>query len=143
MIQTKKQIHINAPVEKVFEFAVEPENLPEIWPSLIAVDNIRGDNTEGYNWDWEYKMAGMNFRGHSETLQFVPNELVVSENKEGIPSTFIWTYSAKDGGTMLDVTVEYTVPVPVLGKLAEKIVVKMNENEMDTLLANLKAVMEM
>ena len=30
----------------------------------------------------------------------------------------------------------------VLGKLAEKVIIRMNENEMDTLLANLKTVME-
>ncbi len=142
MIQAKKQIHIDAPVDKVFSFAIEPDNLIEIWPSLMNVDNIERSPTKGINWDWEYKMAGMSFRGHSETTEFVPNERVVTENKEGIPSTFIWNYRAEDGGTMVNVTVEYTVPVPVLGKLAEKVVVKMNDNEMDVLLANLKAAME-
>jgi uncharacterized membrane protein len=142
MIQAKKQIHIDAPVDKVFAFAIEPENLIEIWPSLMKVDNIERSSTEGINWDWEYKMAGMTFNGHSDTTEFKPNERVVTENKEGIPSTFVWDYSAKDGGTTVDVVVEYTVPVPILGKLAEKVIIKMNENEMDTLLANLKAVME-
>lgn len=142
MIQAKKQIHINAPVDKVFSFAIEPDNLIEIWPSLMNVDNIERSPTKGINWDWEYKMAGMSFRGHSETTEFVPNERVVTENKEGIPSIFIWNYRAEDGGTMVNVTVEYSVPVPVLGKLAEKVIVKMNDNEMDTLMANLKAVME-
>lgn len=142
MIQAKKQIHINAPVDKVFSFAIEPDNLIEIWPSLMNVGNIERSPTKGINWDWEYKMAGMSFRGHSETTEFVPNERVVTENKEGIPSIFIWNYRAEDGGTMVNVTVEYSVPVPVLGKLAEKVIVKMNDNEMDTLMANLKAVME-
>ena len=142
MIQVKKQIHINTPVDKVFSFAIEPDNLIEIWPSLMKVDNIERSPTKGNNWDWEYKMAGMSFKGHSKTTEFVPNERVVTENKEGIPSTFIWKYRAEDGGTMVDMTVEYSVPVPVLGKLAEKVVVKMNDNELDTLLANLKAAME-
>jgi hypothetical protein len=108
----------------------------------MKVDNIERSPTEGFNWDWEYKMAGMTFNGHTDTIEFVPNKRVVTENKEGIPSTFFWDYSAKDGGTTIVVVVEYTVPVPVLGKLAEKVIVRMNENEMDTLLANLKAVME-
>ena len=38
--------------------------------------------------------------------------------------------------------IEYTVPVPVLGKLAEAVIVKMNEREGDLVLANLKARME-
>jgi hypothetical protein len=40
------------------------------------------------------------------------------------------------------VEVEYTVPVPLLGKMAEAVIVKLNENEMNVLLANLKARME-
>ena len=42
----------------------------------------------------------------------------------------------------MTVEVEYTIPIPVLGKLAEGIVVRLNENEMETLLANMKALME-
>jgi hypothetical protein len=38
--------------------------------------------------------------------------------------------------------VEYTIPISVLGKLAEMIVVKMNEHEGDTIMANLKSRME-
>jgi hypothetical protein len=38
--------------------------------------------------------------------------------------------------------VEYTVPVPLLGRLAEAAIVKLNQNEMELLLANLKARME-
>jgi len=35
------------------------------------------------------------------------------------------------------------VPIPVLGKLAEAIIVKMNEHEGEVILANLKSRMEM
>jgi hypothetical protein len=87
-------------------------------------------------------MAGMPFRGHSETLEFIPNKHVVVENKEGIPSKFVWDYSPENGGTRLGVEVEYEVPVPVLGKLAEKVVLKINENDMDVMLANIKVATE-
>jgi hypothetical protein len=40
------------------------------------------------------------------------------------------------------VKVEYTVPLPLLGKLAEAFIVKQNEHEADVMLANLKARME-
>ena len=48
------------------------------------------------------------------------------------------------GGDDTDLTfeAEYTVPVPVLGRVAEKVIVKMNQNEAETLLANLKAQIE-
>ena len=85
---------------------------------------------------WVYKMAGMRFEGTSETTE------VVTETKGGIPSKFVWTYQAEDGGTKLTMTVEYTVPVPLPGKLAEAFIVKQNEHEADVMLANLKDRLE-
>jgi hypothetical protein len=43
---------------------------------------------------------------------------------------------------MVTVQVEYTVPIPLLGKLAEAFIIKQNEHEADVMLANLKARME-
>jgi hypothetical protein len=96
----------------------------------------------GVVYDWTYKMAGLRFQGKSKTTEFVENERSVIVNEGGIPSKFTWEYHAKNGGTELDLDVEYTVPTPVLGKLAEKAVLRINENEADVMLANLKAIME-
>jgi hypothetical protein len=54
----------------------------------------------------------------------------------------VWNLEPADGGTRLTVEAEYRVPVPVLGRLAEALVVKMNEREGELILANLKARME-
>jgi hypothetical protein len=52
------------------------------------------------------------------------------------------TFRPEAGGTKVTFEVEYTVPIPVLGKLAEAIIVKMNDREGELILANLKARME-
>jgi len=141
MATIKKSININAPVEKVFEY-LTPEILPEVWPSLVEVNNIQELPNGGYSWDWVYKMAGMRFTGSSEHTEVVPNERTVSLSTGGIDSTITWEYQPVDGGTKMTTTVEYKVPIPLLGKLAESIIVKMNENESNVLLANVKAMME-
>jgi hypothetical protein len=51
-------------------------------------------------------------------------------------------FQPEAGGTKVTLEGEYTVPIPVLGKLAEAIIVKMNEHEVELILANLKARME-
>jgi len=51
-------------------------------------------------------------------------------------------FQPEAGGTKVTFEVEYTVPIPLLGKLAEAIIVKMNDREGDLILANLKARME-
>jgi uncharacterized membrane protein len=132
---------INAPVEKVFEFS-RPENLPEIWPSLVEVSNIKELPNGGYSWEWVYKMAGMRFSGASTHTEYVLNERTVSESTGGIESTITWLFEPADGGTKLTTIADYKIPVPLLGKLAEAFIVKVNENESAAILANLKAKME-
>jgi uncharacterized membrane protein len=140
MATIKSSITINAPVEKVFEYT-KPENLPEIWPSLVEVKNVKELPNGGYSWDWVYKMAGMNFNGSSEHVEVVDNERTVAKST-GIDSTITWAYEPIEGGTKMTTLTEYKIPVPLLGKVAEAFIVKMNENESNTILANLKARLE-
>jgi uncharacterized membrane protein len=142
MAKLQKSITINAPVEKVFAYLSDPKNLPEIWPSMIEVKDVQPATGGGYNFSWVYKMAGMRFDGASETTEEIPNERTVTESTKGIESRFVWTYKPENGGTNLMVDIEYKVPVPLLGKLAEAFIIKQNAQEADTLLSNLKARME-
>ncbi len=142
MAKIEKSILINAPVEKVFAFMAKPENLPEIWPSLQEVRNVQPLPNGGYSYDWSYKMAGLRFDGHATWSEFIENQRIVDENESGIPSTFVWVYQPENGGTRVSLSVNYTIPGAALGKLAEPIVHKMNEQEAETVLVNLKARME-
>ena len=61
-----------------------------------------------------------------------PGKLVRMRNEGGIPSTFIWTYEGLDGaGTKLSLDLQYTIPAPVIGKIAEALVAKINERDAD------------
>jgi hypothetical protein len=55
-----------------------------------------------------------------------------------IPATFDYSFKAENGYTKLEVKTEYEIPKTLLGKLAEPFVLKLNEREADTFLANLK-----
>ena len=142
MAKMEKSVTINAPVQKVFDFMADPRNLPEVWPSMVEVRDVQPAPAGGYNFGWTYKMAGMRYEGASETTEFIANQHNVTESKKGIQSKFTWDYKPEAGGTKLNVRVEYTVPVPLLGKLAEAFIIKQNDHESDALLANLKARME-
>jgi uncharacterized membrane protein len=142
MATVNKSIIINASVEKVFEYASEPGNLPEIWPSLIENRVTEKLPNGGSRTHFTYNMAGMRFEGNSEDTEFIPNQRVVSKTKEGIESEITWEYQAEGDATRVTFRGEYTVPIPLLGKLAEAFIVKQNENEAETILVNLKARME-
>ena len=142
MAKFQKSITINAPVEKVFSYLSDPKNLPEIWPSMVEIKDVKPSPAGGYNFGWVYKMAGMRFDGASETTEQITNQRTVTKSTKGIESHFVWAYKPENGGTKLTVDIEYKVPIPLLGKLAEAFIIKQNEQEADTLLANLKARME-
>jgi hypothetical protein len=84
----------------------------------------------------------MSFEAKSTVLEFVPDERFVTQSQGGIESTLIWGFAPDNGGTRIDLAVEYTVPVPVLGRLAEALVVRQNERELETTLANVKERVE-
>ncbi|MHC4277644.1 MAG: SRPBCC family protein [Planctomycetota bacterium] len=141
MAKLTKSIAIDAPVEKVFGYVSQATNLPEIWPSLIEITDVK-QLPDGRTTDrWTYKMAGMRLKGTTAT-EYVENKSIISKTEGGVKSTQIWTFEPADGGTKATLEVEYTVPIPVIGKLAEAIVVKMNEHEGDIIMANLKSRME-
>ena len=53
-----------------------------------------------------------------------------------------WASRQYEGGTKLDLQIDYTIPVPVLGKLAEKLVLKRHQRDADTSMENLKERLE-
>ena len=143
MIKAGSSITINAPVKKIFDYLSEPTNQPEVWPSLMEIKDVQRLPDGKTKNRWVYKMAGIRLEGTSEGVESVANQRIVSKTKGGVESTQTWTFQPEAGGTKVTFEVEYTVPIPVLGKLAEAIIVKMNEHEGEVILANLKSRMEM
>jgi carbon monoxide dehydrogenase subunit G len=141
MAKIRRSITIQAPVEKVFAYVTDPMTLTEWMVGMMDVSNVSGSGAD-LRLDWRYKMAGIPFSGQTQFTEYVPNERSASESKGGIPSTFRWKYEQDGAATKLDLEVDYTIPVPVLGKLAEKLVLKRNEREADLWMENIKDRLE-
>lgn len=142
MAKVERNVLIQAPVEKVFGFAADPSHLPEFWPSMIEVKEVEPLPNGGHRFRWVYQMAGMRFEGTSDDIEYAPNQRFTQKSRGGIDSAITWTFMADSGGARVTFQAEYTVPVPLLGRLAEAVIVKVNEHEAEALLANLKARME-
>jgi len=138
----ERSIVIKAPVKQVFAYMDDPAHLPEIWPSLVDVKDVKELPQGGHRWHWTYKMAGLRFEGDSETIEFVPERHFVSKATGQIPAKFDYTFTSQNGVTKVDVKTEYEVPKGLLGKFAEPFILKLNEREADTFLANLKDRLE-
>ena len=138
-IQTS--ININAPVEKVFAYVSDPMNLPEWLVNMSDVTDVTGSGV-GQRHHWKYNMLGIPLRGESTVSEHVPNERWATESKGGATSTWTFTFAPHEGGTKLNLNVDYTIPVPVLGKLAEKLVLKRNQREAAMSMENAKERLE-
>jgi uncharacterized protein YndB with AHSA1/START domain len=140
MERIEKSVVIDAPVEKVFAYLNDPTNALEWSPGHVDVRNLTWEENKRH-FEWTYKMAGLLLRGET-TDTFELNRQIFSETKGGGVSTWLWTFEPHDGGTKLDLVVEYAIPIPVLGKVAEALVLRHNERDADLSLANIKDKME-
>ena len=142
MAKLSRKTTIHARANDVFDFLEDKTHIPEFWPSMLEVSDIRELPNGGKHYHWAYKMAGLRFEGDSDEVEVIPNEKLVSKNDKGIESTITWLMEGHGDDTDVTFEVEYKVPVPVLGRLAEHVVVKLNEHEADAMIANLKTQIE-
>jgi uncharacterized membrane protein len=141
MPKIHKQIDIKAPAKKVFAYIEDPENDPEWMASMMEVKDVTGSGV-GKRFNWTYKMAGVRLHGETKFTEEIPDKRLVVETKGGVESTWTFSLEPREDVTILDLDIDYTIPVPVLGKLAEKVLTKRNEREADMNLTNLKERLE-
>jgi uncharacterized membrane protein len=139
MATIRRSISMRAAVDRVFDYLADPGKLPAIWPSLVAVRNVVV-HANGSSFDWDYKLMGMKIHGHSDPVELIKNERLVTRSATGIPNTFRWLFAAR--AELTEVTLEVDYQVPVLGRLAEGLVGRINQREAEVLLANLKRTLE-
>jgi len=135
-------IRIDTPVDIVFNFIVNPYNMPGVWPSLIEARNVKMQPEGGYTYDWTYKMLGMAFKGSTKTMEYIPGQSLIDQTVKGLESRFTWTFEPDNGATILTVEVVYNIPFPLLGRLAESMIVKQNEREARVMFDNIKKAVE-
>lgn len=141
MAHVEKSVTIHAPVEKVFNFIIDPHHSPEWIRSMESTGDISGSK-KGDRFKWTYKMAGLSFNGSSEIVDQSPNKKQVVHSTGGIDAVWDFDFNDLGGDTELTLSIDYTVPVPVLGKVAEKLILKQNEKEAEESLAVLKKKLE-
>jgi uncharacterized membrane protein len=141
MARISRNSTVNAPVEKVFSYISDPMNQLEWLPSISSVRDVSAEG-KGQTFSWTYKMAGLPMKGKTETTEYVANKKIGLKTSGGIASIWTWQFSGAKGKTEIDLAIDYSVPVPVLGKLAEKLIVRQNAREATLAMANIKSRME-
>ena len=142
MAKVIRRATINAPIDKVFTFLEDKRHLPEIWPSMVEVSNVERLPNGGSKFHYKYKMAGLQFEGDTDEIEHVRNRKMVDRDVSGLDRTVTWTFDPKGNTTDLTFEADYRLPKPVLQKIDEKVAERLNANEADTVLANVRAALE-
>jgi uncharacterized membrane protein len=144
MTKILRDIRIKTPVDRVFNFLADPRNLPEIWPNIVEVNNIKKSKSNGsYTFDWTYKMSGMRFEAMAETVEFVQNQRLVIRSTKGFDCTLTWKFQPEMNETRLVLEIEYKIPASLLKKLKEQTILQENEHDVDAVLENVKSRSEL
>ena len=141
LVSYEGSIVINAPVSEVFAYVNAPATIANWMTAMVEVRNVIGSGA-GLQWDWTYKMAGIHVRGQSVIVDYIPDECATHQAIGMLDANWTNIVEPQDGGTKLTMKLEYTIPVPVLGKLAEHLTIRRNARELDTSLLNLKETLE-
>ncbi len=144
MIKLTKNVTIAAPPEKVFDVVDDTANLPEVWRNLSNIRNLKRLPNGGHSFQFDYTMAGVRIEGSSIDLEHARPHRIVTRTTGGIVSTLTWEFRPTSEGAETDLVLEaeYEAPVPVIGRLAEIIVAKVNETDIVYVLNYLKLKLE-
>ena len=133
MTTINTQIEINAPVERVFEFYTNPDNIKESWPSDIVKEseNVSGQKSEEGS---EMKVTGQYMGKKDEmTLQVVEkeqNKRLVTKQTEGPFQRWDSIQEFQSSGnnsTKVNHTINYELPTT--GKIANALTGSQAENK--------------
>lgn len=139
-----RDIRVDAPVDRVFNFLVDPHNLPLIWPNIVEVKNVkRSKNNEGFNFNWDYKMSGVQFEGQCEAIEYILYERLAVKSNKGLDSTITWRFQSTGQDTRVTLTFEYQIPASLLKQTKEQVILRENEHEVEAMLQNLKSRLEL
>jgi uncharacterized membrane protein len=141
MASWKDSIVVQASTDRVFAYVDEPMNLPIWLPFIVAVHDVIGTGA-GQQFEWTSKMAGLVLHGQSTVVEHAPNKCGVHQTIGMVRSTFGYAVEPHEKGTRLTLKVEYSIPVPVVGRLAEHVLLRRNVRELEVGLATIKEVLE-
>lgn len=144
MATITRKIQINAPLEKVFQFVVSPENWTRYVTSLVDVRDVSSPAVEkGATFVWKYRMLGMDFGGKGTVTENVKNEKFGMKMEGGFPITENYGFRKTDGGTELTVEVIYETPSRIMQAVSKSgLVEKLNQKEADAVLEKIKILCE-
>lgn len=144
MIRIEKSIVIDAPVEQVFAYLVDPAHLPEYLPGTDVVKDIRRLPDGRSTCTIVSKFLGLHVEFKDEQIDVIPNERIVERSHGGgMEWTATTHFERLEGGkTRTSELDEATIHGGPLGKLGQTFFARYLEHGMEMAMLAGKAHIE-
>lgn len=141
--QLSKSVVVNRPPAEVIEYIADVDNHPAFIGPLKSVADLKGDPRKpGSSWTWSFILAGVELSGAAETVQYEPASIFSFRTTSGVRSTFVYRVKPADGGTRLNLDVEYDLPENILGRVERPVLERLNDADGQRAVENLKAILD-
>lgn len=145
MSDIERSIEINAPVEKVFQYAADWKNWPEFFEGVFdfkpTTEIERGD---GSRFAYKARVLGMKVSVETEIQEFAENEGWTGVSISGVKVKTRWIFVKVNGKTKFTYGQSGSLPIPILGNILDRLFVKPAwERIIENSLQNLRERMEL
>ena len=137
-----QSITVNAPVEDVFDYALDPRKLWSMPDVALADVTIEPDGVGTSARIWSH-VLGFHIEGSMEYQEVTrPERIVIEVNFVMEHPTWTFTFEPEDGVTKVTAQGEWHVKTPAVGGRFEKMMVKEHVPALEGILASLKRDLE-
>ncbi len=98
----KRSIHIEAPVEKVFDLVKDPRYVPEGATMHFEIRDVKlTEKGVGTYYSWVSKTPGLRFEGFEVYTEFVPNQRITDRSSSSAAGDITISVEPEGSGTMV------------------------------------------
>jgi polyketide cyclase/dehydrase/lipid transport protein len=98
----KRSIHIEAPVEKVFDFVKDPRNVPEGAAVPFEIKDVKmTQEGVGTYYSWVIRIAGLPVEGFDVYTEFIPNQRITDRSSFPMTRDFVTSFEPEGSGMKL------------------------------------------
>lgn len=141
----QKSIHVDAPVEKVFDYVKDPAHFYAAMPAGKHDTTVMEDvkvtpDGVGTTYKWTSRYFGIKvISGLMTRQEYVVNERIVDRSSTG--PIWTWTFKPDGAGTTLTLAEEHSTRIPLVDKVLDKIAWNA-DRDLETILAVEKEALE-
>ena len=134
-----------APVERVFDYIAEPDNMPAWNSNLIATKNLSGRPVgAGTSWIQVFKLGGITNELPCRVLEHKPPFRIVCEAMlpRGVRLLLSLELERQGNGTKVTYIADYEPPSSLVGKIAARLIENRVRRDTERNVDNLKAILQ-